>query len=171
MDLTQLTPDQLSSLKQQLDALSGDGSRSPIRPRQLHDLRLLPTKDDPRPTFFWSADQPRDYVPGAPKPYPKLMWHRETGEEITVQTAVDERAHGDLYVTVAPTNAVAQTPMDWMREALEALSPEERTLVVEGQKQDRLTEIRNKLASLSPEALESLLSKSEGTTKRAKKVG
>ena len=22
-----------------------------MRPRQLHDLRLLPTKDDPRPTF------------------------------------------------------------------------------------------------------------------------
>lgn len=165
MDLTQLTPDQLASLKQQLDALNGDGARSPIRPRQLHDLRLLPTKDDPRPTFFWSAEQPRDYVPGAPKLYPKLMWHRESGEEITVQTSADERAHADLYVTVQPTNAVA-TPMDWMRDALESLTPEERALVVDGQKQDRLTEIRNKLAVLSPDALESLLATAESSAKR-----
>ncbi len=31
-----------------------------MRPRQLHDLNLAPTASDPRPTFFWSAEKPRN---------------------------------------------------------------------------------------------------------------
>lgn len=167
MDLTNLTPDQIASLKAQLASTDATG-RSPMRPRQLNDLRLLPTATDPRPTFFWSAETPRDYVPHPYQEFPKLMWHLETGEEITVQNAVDERAHADAYGTMPPEHPVAQTPMDAMRDALDGLTEEERALIIEGQKKERMAAIQAKLAALPADTLEALLAQSadQATGKR-----
>jgi len=164
MDLSQLTPDQLRSLKTQLEALPAgiDGTgRSPFRPRQLHDLRLLPTKDDPRPTFFWSAESPRDGVDvSRTTPYPALMWHRESGEEITVFSAEDEANHAHAYTTKAP-QIVAKAPMDELSDLLAQLPEADRALVLEAQRQERMQSLKAKLAALTPEQLEALLGRAE----------
>ena len=47
IDLSQFSQDDLIALKAKLDGLTDVSGRSPVRPRQLHDLTLLPTKDDP----------------------------------------------------------------------------------------------------------------------------
>jgi len=169
MDLSQLTPDQLRSLKAQLDGLpaSTDGSgRSPFRPRQLHDLRLLPTKDDPRPTFFWSAESPRDGVDlSKTTPYPALMWHRESGEEITVFSAQDEADHASAYTTHAP-QTVLRAPMDELSDLLGQLPEADRALVMEAQRQERMQKLKAQLAALSPEQLEGLLARAEPAKKK-----
>lgn len=160
MDLSQLlssfTPDQLSALKQHLDGLTDMSGRSPLRPRQLHDLRLLPTKDDPRPTFFWSAESPRHGDVSKTTEYPKLLWHRDTAEEITVRDRADEIAHAEDYTTVAPLTAIAIDPMDAIREALERLTPDERAAILKGQHEDRVTALRAQLAALSPDEIAAL---------------
>src|SRR5882757_4365765 len=94
MDLANLTPSEIASLRAQLLGAPGSANdptgRSPIKPRQLHDLRLLPTATDPRPMFIPSTETPRDWVVGPGTPFPKLLWHRTTGEERTVHTATEQ---------------------------------------------------------------------------------
>lgn len=169
IDLSGFTAEQLAALKAQLNSTDGSG-RSPIKPRQLHDLRLLPTADDPRPTFFWSVDPPRDgrdLTRGTP--YPRLLWHVDSGEEITV---LDLEAHQakqaeGCWTETAPS-AGPVDPMADMQAALDALTPEDRALVVAAQQQTRLQEITAKLSKLSPSTLELLLTaaKDEATGKR-----
>jgi len=158
MDLARLTESELAALRAQLGLTTEVTGRSPIKPRQLNDLRLLPTKDDPRPTFFMSAETPRtgeDF--SKTSQYPRLLWHTN-GEEITVTDAREHTARvAEGYLTVAPANAVAPDPMEAMRAALEALSPEDRALMIDAQNQDRMTALRSKLSALAPEDLEALL--------------
>ena len=161
-----MTPEQLTALKTALASVSDVSGRSPVRPRQLHDLRLLPTATDPRPTFFWSAETPRDFVPGPSRPYPKLMWHRETDEEITVQSATEEAAKADLYTTDPPRVEFAASPMDIVRDALDALTEEERRFVLDAQKKERMDALTAKLALLPPEQIEALLSGAAVPVKR-----
>ncbi len=161
MDLAQLTPDQLLALKQQLDGLTDSSGRSPIRPRQLTDLRLLPTKDDPRPLFISSAEAPRDGRDlTKTTPYPKLMWHQDTGTEITVYSSAEERQMSDIYTLTAPAHRVLE-PMDALKLELDSFSEEDRALILNAQKQTRIAELQAKLAGLSEEALTRLLGESE----------
>lgn len=161
-------------LLQQIQAAIADGSlsvptRSPIRPRQLHDLRLLPTKDDPRPTFFWSAEAPRDGVDlTKTTEFPKLMWSPE-GQEITVPNA-DEQARylQQGYALVAPADVVID-PMAAIQQQWASLSPEDQALILESQKQDRIKALKDKLAALPAERLEALLAQATPTAKRPKK--
>jgi hypothetical protein len=140
--------------------------RSPLRDRQLHDLRLLPTATDPRPTFFWSAEGSRDTVVTHSE-FPKLLWS-DTGVEITVRSKEEQDSKiAQGYVFVAPASVVVD-PMADLSDALAGLSDEERTLVLEAQQAQRRAEITAKLAGLSPEALEKLLA---GATEPAKKRG
>ncbi len=137
--------------------ITTDG-RSPDRPRQLDDLRLQPTATDPRPTFFWSADAPRYGNMSAVTEFPKLMWHGETGEEITAYDEQEQRRRMvQGYVLSAPAAAAAVAPMDAIRAELAALSPEDRALVIEAQRQQRLQALQAKMASLDSTALDSLL--------------
>ncbi len=162
-----LPPELLQQIKEAIASgalnLGDPAGRSPFRPRQLHDLTLVPTKDDPRPTFFWSAEKPRD-VPNLSKveEFPKLMWEGTTGTEITVISAKEQQAHLSMgYVLTAPANAVAPDPMDAIRAAFEALPPEDQQLLIEAQRQDRIHVLRTKLAGLDPDKLESLLASVE----------
>lgn len=168
IDLSGFSAEQLAALKAQLN--SGDGSgRSPLKPRQLHDLRLLPTADDPRPTFYFQ-ETPRafgDVSRGTP--YPRLMWHVDTDVEITV---LDLEAHQakqaeGCWTETAPSAAPVD-PMADMQAALDALTPEDRALVVAAQQKQRLDQITAQLAKLAPSTLESLLTaaKDEATGKR-----
>ena len=159
MDLNNLTPSEIASLKAQL--LGGPGGtdpsgRSPLKPRQLHDLRLMPTANDPRPMFIPSAETPRDWIVGPGTPYPRLMWHTVTGEERTVHTK-DEQCQYEGEWTVDPPVASAPNPMADLAEALEQLTADERALVVQAQQADRMKAIQAKLAAMSPEQVEALL--------------
>ncbi len=161
-----LSPELLSEIKQaiadgQLNVSDLQGGRSPFRPRQLHDLRLLPTKDDPRPTFFWSVEGPRNN-PDAGKtfPYPRLLWSSD-GEEITVQSEPEhKRMLAQGFLEVDPGTAVVDQS-ETIRLMLERLSPADRALVIDGQKKARMNAIQEQMAELSADDLEAVLASFE----------
>ena len=169
MDLSQFSADQLEALKalisQQLGA-AGDG-RSPFRPRQLHDLRLQPTKDDPRPTFFWSADPPRTQAPPRPRAYPKLRWHAETGQERTIRTPQELAALGADWIDHPPV-MTPETAEERVARALAELSPEDREMVLEANRQAKLARLQRDLADLSEVQAGRVLN--EDAPKRRKKA-
>ncbi len=137
-----LTPDQLSGILAQ-----GHG-RSPLRPRQLTDLRLVPTATDPRPTWVQDTDG-REFGVITHLPYPALLWHRETGQEITVHSAKEREERGDMWVTVAPSTVVAD-PVDAARRMFESLSPEDQAFVLENQRQARIAAVSSAMGALTP---------------------
>lgn len=173
MDLSSLTPEQLQQLKAQLATVpdpngrTSDG-RSPFRERQLHDLRLLPTADDPRPTFFWSAEQPRDSKDYSKTSlYPRLMWHKETGEEITVYNLQQERERGSFY-QVQPPFQIVLTPQQELQELLAGLTEQERATILDAQHAQRLDAIKDRLAALSDDQLEAVVGSLEIKPKQKK---
>jgi hypothetical protein len=144
--------------------------RSPFRPRQLHDLTLLPTKDDPRPTFNWSADPPRDDGGESRRtfPYPRLLWMAD-GTEITVHSEAEHRgmvAQG--YLEQAPGDVVIDQA-DQLRQMLEALSPADRALVVDGQRQARIKSALEALEALPRAQGDSIIESLETTAAKAKR--
>ncbi len=168
MDLTALSTEQLLALKAQLDGLTDTSGRSPIRPRQLHDLTLLPTKDDPRPTFFWSAEKPRN-SPDLTKtmPYPRLMWHGTSGQEVTVADAKVEATYtSNGYILTPPANAEAPDAAAAMRAQLEQLSPEDRKLLVQAVQKDKMERLKAQMADLTDEEMAALLASVEPAKQR-----
>jgi len=161
-----LSPELLSEIRQaiadgSLNTADLQGGRSPMRPRQLHDLRLKPTKDDPRPTFFWSVEGPRnDAESFRTYPYPRLLWS-QAGEEIRVETA---KEHADFvakgYLEADPGTIVIDQAQA-VRAMLESLSPADRALVVEGQKKARMQAIQEQMAELSDADLDTVLASLE----------
>lgn len=166
-----LQPDQLAALKAAIDGLTDVSGRSPFKPRQLHDLRLPPTKDDPRPTFFWSADPPRNGVDLTKTTvYPRLMWHGVTGQEITVRDAADQQTHtAQGFVLVAPSNAEAPDPLELIRQQLEAMSPEDRQTLIAAAQRDRLAQVQEAMKGLTEDEFAALAASIEGA-KRPKKT-
>lgn len=167
MDLNTLTPSDLAALKAKLFPETDPLGRSPLRPRQLHNLTLLPTKDDPRPTFFWSVEGPRDVVI-THTAFPKLLWHQTTNTEVTVYSQ-DEEAH--LLATgygSAPISAVVLDPVQNLADQLAGLSEEEQALILQAQQQTRIETLTAKLSKLSDADLERLLSSVEPAKKRGR---
>ncbi len=162
----QLSPELLQQIQAAIQngtlQLGNPAGRSPIKPRQLHDLRLLPTKDDPRPTFFWSAESPRDVGDlTRTTEYYKLMWHGETGQEITVQDKPEEiRMKAQGYVLTAPASIVIDV-MEQMRQQFEALPAEDQALLIEAQRQDRIAALKAKLAELPEDKLQAMLAQAD----------
>ncbi len=157
--LSSFTPEQLQLLKAALDGMTNVSGRSPFLPRQLHDLTLLPTKDDPRPTFFWSADKPRNVGDlTKTKPYPKLMWEVPTGREITVANAKDEAAHtAQGFILTPPANAEKPSPFDVLKDMLEGLTEADRSLVLKGAHATRLDGIKDGILELGDDEREALI--------------
>ena len=159
MDITNLTPEQLAELKAKLDGLTDVSGRSPIKPRQLHDLRILPNATDPRPTFFWSAETPRNVGDlSRTTPYPRLMWHGETGQEITVTSASalqSKTAEG--YVLDPPDAVAAVSEAEQLQELLRALPAEDQAAILAAQKKTRMKDIESRLAALTEDQLEQVL--------------
>lgn len=147
--LQSLSPEQLAQLRTELNAMDlGDGTgRSPIRPRQLTDLRLQPRADDPRPHFEWSADSPRNVSLGPGTEYPKLMWHQTTGKEITVRSAAEQRQMADVY-QLTPPNQAPLDPAERARLEFEALPEEERQIVLDLQRKARIERVHALLNTL-----------------------
>lgn len=168
MDISHLTPEQLSALKSQLDALANTGGRSsqfskgvlPSNPRQLMDLRKLPKADDPRPTFFWSTEESRDGLAEQP-PYRRLMWAPD-GTEITVYSEEEQTARlASGYVLIAPANAESPDPQESMRAMLAALSAEDRKLILASAQRKRRARLEEQLAELSDAEADALLAQLE----------
>jgi hypothetical protein len=162
VDLSSLSPDQLAGLKAQLDGLSDTTGRSPIRPRQLHDLRLLPTATDPRPLFIPSAEAPRNATDlTRTTPYPRLLFDADTGVDVTAQDAPHHRrllAEG--YVEIAPVLAPV-APLESVQAEFHALSDEDQALVLEGQRQARIAALQAKLSALPESAVTALTADKE----------
>lgn len=145
-----LTPQELAELTSGTD-VSG---RSPVRPRQLHDLTLPPRADDPRPTFFATIDVPRDWDTRAQHEYPKLMWSPQ-GHEITIPPGKDAKAQeADLekkgYRHTPPAD---ESPFDAIDREMRQLSEEDRKLVLEMQRKARMNRLQERIATLSDDEL------------------
>jgi hypothetical protein len=143
------TPEQIAKLRAELDSqtTTADG-RSPYRPRQLHDLTLKPTADDPRPTWFMSAEPPRNAVPQRPA-FRQLLWHQETGREITVKSAEElERKIREGY-GLKPPQAMVLSAADRAEQLFNALSDDDKALVLEQQRQSKIARATEALAALS----------------------
>lgn len=169
LDLNSLSNEDLQALKAKLDGLTDVSGRSRFPKRQLDDLTLLPTKDDPRPTFFWSAEQPRGVDTRRTTLYPALLWHPETGAEMTVtdaKTYTDYVAQGYLS---HPLFDVQHDPMDLLAAQLDALSEQDRAALIESQRMDRIAALRAQLVALPEDKLAALLAQSEKPAKAAKK--
>lgn len=167
MDLSRFTPEQIAELKSALGMATDGSGRSPFPKRQLDDLRLLPTKDDPRPTFFWSAESPRGVDLTKTFPYPRLLWSQD-GVEVVAENATQHHAFlEDGYVETAPAMA-AIDPMAELQAELDALTPDDRALVLEAQRQDRLKALHTKLAGLSDASLLTLTASPEERIEKRK---
>ncbi len=155
--LAAFSPEQIELLKAAL--MSDASGRSPFKPRQLHDLRTLPSATNPRPTFFWSAKSPDDAGDlTKTTPYPRLMWEAATGKEITVSDARAESARAAQgYILTPPANAEKPSPFDALKDMLEGLSEADRQLVLKGAHATRLDRIKDGILELSDEDREALI--------------
>ena len=164
--LASLDPNQLAALKAAVAGLTDTSGRSPFRPRQLHDLTLPPTADDPRPTFFWSAVKPRNVGDlSKTTPFPRLLWHVKTGKEITVgqadasakaNEAAMAAAAAEGYTLTAPPSYAEKPPMENVRDLLDGLSAADRDLVLKGAHATKLQRIQDALLGLSDAEREEL---------------
>ena len=134
MDLSTFSPDQLAQLKSALDGLTPSG-RSPLRPRQLHGLRPIPTADDPRPTFFWSAKSPRDGVDlTRTTPFPRLLWNKAGGGTdfgVFRLKRWRSKCHKAGCSLMAPTDMPAPDPSEMVRMEWASFTDDERAMMLE----------------------------------------
>lgn len=168
MDINLLTPDQLASLKQQLGMTDAPG-RSPFRSRQLHDLRLAPTATDPRPMFVWSAEGDRNLPVGVGTEFPRLMWHTDSGKEITVYSREEQDEKSVEYTHIPPTTT-AMDPIETLSDALADLTEQEREVILKAQEQQRRKALEDQIAALTPQQLDKLLAQATKPSKRARKT-
>jgi hypothetical protein len=141
-----LTGAELAELSSGTDA----AGRSPFRPRQLTDLRLLPRADDPRPTFYSTAEVPRDWDTTAQHEYPKLMWS-PAGVEVRIDAGKDAKAQEMTlekrgYLHTPPMD---QSPVDAVEREMAQLSDEDRAFVLEAQSKARMARLQERIAGLS----------------------
>jgi|SRR6185295_13455382 len=163
-----LSPELLAQIQAAINAgtlnLGNPNGRSPIRRgrfqdgRQVDDLRLVPTKDDPRPTYLWSATAPRDAVDlTRTTEFPKLLWHGDTGQEVTAASAEEQQRYLSMgFLFTSPVSAVID-PMEMLRQQFSALSPEDQAVLIESQKQDRIAALKQQLSALPEAKLAELL--------------
>ncbi len=145
-----LSPAELAELTTSTDS----SGRSPFRPRQLTDLRLVPRADDPRPTFYATAEVPRDWNTTEQHEYPKLMWS-PAGVEVRIDAGKDAKAQEQAlekkgYLHTPPMD---QSPLDAVEREMAQLSDEDRAFVLEMQRKARMTRLQERIADLSDEDL------------------
>lgn len=170
LDVSRLTEEDLVQLSALLKAKEGldDQGRSPFRPRQLHNLNLPPTADDPRPTFFWSAEPPRNAAL-VPPPFAQLVWHAVTHQERTVHSKHElQEALASGWTDIYPQQA-ALSPEEQLERDLAQISPEDRDLLMKANEEARLKRIQAQLDGLSPETIARLMTNADATTPRKAK--
>lgn len=132
----------------QIAHLINMSQRSPLRDRQLTDLTLRPSARDPRPTFYAETDA-REFQPIKHSDYPRLLWHKDTGQEIRVESEKEERARGASYLRMPPTGLGSCDPEEQARKLFESLSDEDKAFMVEHQHQLRLDAVKKAMAGLT----------------------
>ena len=150
ISLDQLSPEVLALLNQQV----GNAQARSVVPKPLSDLRepASPKERLFRPQFHWSADpdeagkRPYKY-----RSYPKLMWN-EAGEEKLVQSQSEEQVLVGEWRTTPPAMSVSN-PIHDIESELALLTPEERQMVFEAHRQQRLSRIQAKLGQLTDEQM------------------
>ena len=149
---------QVEALTAQLQAQSvaqTTGQRTPeIRKPLTNLLHPKPSATVAKPNFFYEGmDLP--HIPG--KPFPTLRYRlTATGvEERCCRTAAEIVALGDGW-SEAPPSVDLPSPLESVQDAMDALTPEERTLVMEEQRKTRLSAIQRMLAELPPDDLASV---------------
>lgn len=147
--------------------LGNPGGRSPLRPRQLHDLNLPPTKDDPRPTFFWSAEKPRnDPFVHLTHEYPRLMWAPD-GKEITVLSREAQAEKLKVgYLLVCPLSAVLD-PMEELQRQFAMLPDEDRQAIMKATNENRIETMVEQLAKLDQSQLDAIFKITAQARKKA----
>jgi hypothetical protein len=168
LDISSLSSQDLNDLRAALGIAGDTSGRSPQRQRQLHDLTLLPTKDDPRPTFFWSAEKPRNAADlGRTTPYPRLMWETTTGREITVLNATEQATYtAQGFILTPPANAEAPDQEAIVRATLLALSPDDQRTVLLATKAARLKRVQDMAAGLGDDTFDALIASLDTPKKR-----
>jgi len=156
----QLSPELLTQIQAAIAdgtlVVGNPGGRSPIRPRQLHDLTLLPTKDDPRPTWFPSAEKPRNIDVSKTYEFPKLMWKGDTGQEITVASAEEQATKMRFgYVLTCPL-AVELDPMEELQKQFSMLSDEDQLAIRKATYENRIETMVDQLAKLDQSQLDAI---------------
>jgi len=157
----ELTPDLLAAIQQAVAdgkiTLPTNTGRSPIRDRQLHDLRLLPSATDPRPLFLPSAEAPRDAAPYVRGQFPTLRWHKATGVEVCARNAKDLALYSTDEYTAIPVHLEAADPLRDAQAALDTLPVAEREVIINNAKDLKLKRIQDQLAALAGNDLETVL--------------
>ena len=121
-----------------------------------------PTSTDPRPTFFWSAEKSRYTDTSQTKLYPRLMWDGTTGREVTVYTEKEQATHTATgFILSPPASLPAPDPVDELGAALESLSEADRTALFASVQASRIASLRDRMAQLTAEQLEAVLSSAE----------
>ena len=152
MDLSKLSPEDLQSIAEQLQAhgrviggLDANGRSPYFGNRVFKDLNVKPSATDPRPLFVWSADSPIEFD-NVQHEFPKLMWSKD-GTEITVRSSEQQEQHlAQGYVLLPPANA---KPFDVASEQLAAMSDEDRALLIEANREARRNRVQALLSSLT----------------------
>lgn len=167
--LGMITMDQLPpELRALIEKFNGEvGMRSPVR-KPLTDLRepADPKKRLHRPSFFFEYGP--DVGPYRHQEYPKVKWH-ENGTDTLVLSRAAEEVLGPEWGDSphnAPADAVGQ-----VRDDLMALTPEEKTLVMDAYREARISAIRRKLEGLTEAELDAVLGETRPArrTKKSKK--
>jgi len=153
----EFSPEQMAEIQRMInEGMISQTGRSPLRDRQLHDLRLVPTATDPRPLFIPSAELPRDAKPYVYTKFPSIRWHRETGAEVSVKDAKAAAALGPEYVDY-PVHLQPLDPMAGMADALAALTDKERDAITANQRDLRMAKLQEQLSQMSESDLETVL--------------
>ena len=165
-----LTPEQMQQIQRMInEGLISPSGRSPIRDRQLHDLRLVPTATDPRPLFVPSAEAPRDAKPYVYTKWPSLRWHKETGEERLVSNARESDALGADWGE-EPHHMKPADPLAGVQEALAVLTESERDAIMNNQQDLRTKRLVDQVSTLSHADLETVMVAMKSRAKATKKT-
>lgn len=172
IDIHALSESDLQALRARLGTLAPDpmGRIVQMPGRQLHDLNLQPTAEDPRPLFVPSAASPRDVQVGRPTEYKKLMWSPD-GREIAVSTRAEEDAYAAKgYVLTSPATRAMSTE-ELIAAEFASLPPEDQQLVIETAKAAKLATMQERLASLTPDERARVLGADRATGSAKKRAG
>ncbi len=152
MDLSKLSPEDLQSIAEQLQAsgrviggLDANGRSPYFGNRVFRDLNVKPQHFGIDKTGAGSADSPIEFD-NVQHEFPKLMWAKD-GTEITVRSQTQQEAHeAQGYVLSPPANA---KPFDVVAEQFASMSDEDKALLIEANREAKRNRVQALLASLT----------------------
>jgi hypothetical protein len=130
--------------------------RSPMKRRQLDNLLLTPTADDPRPTFYFEMT-PRNNPPITHSEFPKLMWKTKDGTEITVDDKAEQLAKEQQGYGLLPPDSGPTDPIERLEQMFAELSPADQQFILNAERESRLNKVREQMATLPAESAKAIM--------------